>query len=89
MTFEWLARPPCESVVRSLEALHALGALGDDARLTSPLGAAMAELPLEPAMARALLAGAAGGCSKVGFFWGGGGVEVERVCTFVWRRGSG
>lgn len=32
MKFEWLAPPPAETMVRALELLHALGALGDDAR---------------------------------------------------------
>lgn len=39
MSFEWLAPPPAEAMVRALEALHALGALGEDARLTQ-VGAA-------------------------------------------------
>jgi ATP-dependent RNA helicase DDX35 len=38
MAFDWLARPPAEALVRALEALHALRALGDDARsAVSPL----------------------------------------------------
>ena len=32
MQFEWLAPPPAEAMVRALELLHALGALGEDAR---------------------------------------------------------
>lgn len=32
MAFEWLAPPPAEALVRALELLHALGAIGDDAR---------------------------------------------------------
>ena len=32
MAFDWLAPPPAEAMVRALELLHALGALGDDAR---------------------------------------------------------
>ena len=32
MKFEWLAPPPSETMVRALELLHALGALGEDAR---------------------------------------------------------
>jgi hypothetical protein len=32
MAFDWLAPPPAEAAVRALELLHALGALGDDAR---------------------------------------------------------
>ena len=38
MNFEWLAPPPAEIMVRALEALHALGALDTDARLSRPLG---------------------------------------------------
>jgi ATP-dependent RNA helicase DDX35 len=62
MTFHWLAPPPAEAMVRALETLHALGAIGDDAKLTSPLGVRMAKLPLEPPLAKALLAGAEAGC---------------------------
>ncbi len=37
MAFDWLAPPPAETMVRALELLHALGALGADARsATSP-----------------------------------------------------
>ncbi len=32
MTFDWLAPPPAETVVRALELLHALGALNSSAR---------------------------------------------------------
>jgi len=61
--FEWLSPPPAEAMVRALELLHALGALDDDARLSYPLGEAMAELPVEPMMARSLLAAAELGCT--------------------------
>eukprot|EP00887_Chlorella_sp_A99_P002951 scaffold24.g2951.t1 len=64
MGFEWLAAPPAEAMVRALECLHALGALDGDAKLTKPLGVHMAELPLEPALARMLLAGAAMKCAR-------------------------
>ena len=40
--------------VRALEALHALGALDSDARLSRPLGTHLAELPLEPVRVRVL-----------------------------------
>jgi ATP-dependent RNA helicase DDX35 len=71
MTFEWLSPPPAELMVRGLETLHALGALGDDARLTRPLGALLADLPLPPHLGAALLAGAARGC----------GLEVATVAA--------
>ncbi len=32
MAFDWLAPPPAETMVRALELLYALGALGADAR---------------------------------------------------------
>lgn len=64
MTFHWLAPPPAEAMVRALETLHALGAIGDDAKLTRPLGVRMAELPVEPNLARALVAGAEAGCGE-------------------------
>jgi len=49
-------------LIRSLESLHALQALRDDARLTEGIGAYMAELPVEPCLGRALLHGWASGC---------------------------
>ena len=36
MSFDWLAAPPAEAMVRALELLHALGALGQDARSVPP-----------------------------------------------------
>lgn len=54
--------PPAELMARALELLYALGALDDYARLTRPLGERMAELPLDPMLARALLASVEAGC---------------------------
>jgi HrpA-like RNA helicase len=50
--------------VAALELLHALGALDLDARLTSPLGTFMAELPLEAPLAKALLVSGELQCSE-------------------------
>ncbi|KAL0047023.1 hypothetical protein WJX82_004418 [Trebouxia sp. C0006] len=58
MKFDWLAPPPAETMIRALELLHALGALGDDARLTNPVGLQMSELSVEPRLAKAILASA-------------------------------
>lgn len=66
MTFHWLAPPPAEAMVRALETLRALGALDTDARLSRPLGVRMAELPLDPVLARMLLAAAEAGCAQEG-----------------------
>lgn len=37
MKFDWLAPPPAETMIRALELLHALGALGNDARYAESL----------------------------------------------------
>lgn len=47
--------PPSALLARGLESLAALGALDEWGRLTSPLGEQMAEMPLEPKMAKVLL----------------------------------
>lgn len=44
--FDWPASPSPESMVRALEVLYSLGVLDDDAKLTSPVGFQVAELPL-------------------------------------------
>ncbi|KAF1965291.1 P-loop containing nucleoside triphosphate hydrolase protein [Bimuria novae-zelandiae CBS 107.79] len=53
--FDFLDNPPSALVVRALDLLFSLGAVDAYGRLTKPLGARMAELPLEPMLARALL----------------------------------
>ncbi|KAI3425228.1 hypothetical protein D9Q98_008996 [Chlorella vulgaris] len=83
MTFEWLAPPPAETMIRALETLHALGALDEDVRLARPIGLQMAELPLDPVLARMLLAAGEMGCTaevltvvamlSVQSIWAGGG----------------
>ena len=60
--FEWLSPPPAANMLKAIELLYALGALDDDARLTSPLGTRLAELPLEPQLGKALLASDKLGC---------------------------
>ena len=53
--FDFLTPPPAELVMRALELLHSLGALNEYAKLTKPLGIRMAELSVEPMMAKVLL----------------------------------
>jgi len=60
--FDFLTSPPSALIARVLEMLYALGALDAYARLTKPLGARMAELALEPMMAKALLSAPDFGC---------------------------
>lgn len=53
--FEFLTSPPPELIIRALDLLFSLGALDDYAKLTQPLGLRMAELSIEPQMAKTLL----------------------------------
>ena len=55
LRFDFLSRPPAELMARALELLYSLGALDDYAKLTRPLGLRMAELAIEPMMAKTLL----------------------------------
>ena len=57
LQFSWMATPPSELLVRSLESLYALGALGKDARLSDSIGRYMTEFAgIDPRLARCILA---------------------------------
>jgi ATP-dependent RNA helicase DDX35 len=60
--FDFITSPPAELVIRALELLYSLGALDDYAKLTKPLGIRMAELAVEPMMAKTLLSAPTFGC---------------------------
>lgn len=60
--FDFITPPPAELVIRALELLYSLGALDEYAKLTRPLGARMAELAVEPMMAKVLLSAPTFGC---------------------------
>ena len=60
--FAFITAPPAELIIRALDHLFALGALDEDARLSKPLGTRMAELALEPMLAKALLEAPKFGC---------------------------
>ncbi|XP_002972242.2 probable pre-mRNA-splicing factor ATP-dependent RNA helicase DEAH9 [Selaginella moellendorffii] len=64
MRFDWPAPPPPETMVRALELLYALGVLDTDAKLTSPVGYQIAEIPLDPMISKMLIASASLGCSS-------------------------
>ena len=49
--FDFMSPPPSEMMVRALEFLYSLKAIDDEGRLTRPMGARMAEVPLDPMMA--------------------------------------
>lgn len=60
--FDYLSAPPAELMTKALELLFSLGALDDYAKLTKPLGMRMAELAVEPMMAKTLLSATEFGC---------------------------
>ena len=60
--FDFLTPPPAELIIRALELLYSLGALDEYAKLTKPLGVRMAELALEPMLAKCLLSAPSFGC---------------------------
>ncbi|KAL7897707.1 P-loop containing nucleoside triphosphate hydrolase protein [Trichoderma sp. SZMC 28014] len=53
--FDFLSAPPSELMSKALELLYSLGALDEYAKLTHPFGSRMAELAVEPMMAKTLL----------------------------------
>lgn len=53
--FDFLTPPPAELIIRALELLYSLGALDEYAKLTKPLGTRMAEIALDPMLAKCLL----------------------------------
>jgi ATP-dependent RNA helicase DDX35 len=60
--FGFITPPPAELLTRALELLYSLGAIDDYAKLTKPLGVRMAELAVEPMMAKTLLSAPSFGC---------------------------
>ncbi|CAK3892732.1 ATP-dependent RNA helicase DHX35 [Lecanosticta acicola] len=60
--FDFITPPPAELIIRALELLYSLGALDDYAKLTKPVGTRMAELALEPMLAKCLLSAPDFGC---------------------------
>ena len=62
--FDFLSPPPSKNLINSLELLHALGALDHNSKLSPPMGFQMAEFPLHPTHAKALLASETFGCAQ-------------------------
>jgi ATP-dependent RNA helicase DDX35 len=60
--FNFITPPPSPLITRALELLYSLGAIDDYAKLTKPLGTRMAELSVEPMMAKVLLSAPSFGC---------------------------
>uniref|UniRef100_A0A023F1F8 RNA helicase n=2 Tax=Triatoma infestans TaxID=30076 RepID=A0A023F1F8_TRIIF len=61
--FNFPTPPPAKSLLSSMELLHALGAIDENAQLTEPDGIRMAEFPLSPLHAKTLLASCEFGCT--------------------------
>ncbi|WP_379921865.1 ATP-dependent helicase HrpB [Erythrobacter sp. R86502] len=74
----WLDPPPQPSIAAAHDALEALGALHSNGRIT-PLGEAIAALPMAPDQAAAVLHGARAEC----------GVETARLVMLLQERGLG
>jgi ATP-dependent RNA helicase DDX35 len=52
LRFDWMTAPSSAMMERALEFLFCLGALDDEGKLTKPLGVRMAEMPVDPMMAK-------------------------------------
>lgn len=74
----WLDPPPEASVAAARGALEALGALDEAGRIT-PLGEAIASLPMSPDQAAAVLHGTQAGC----------GADAARLVMLLQERGLG
>jgi pre-mRNA-splicing factor ATP-dependent RNA helicase DHX16 len=61
--FDFMDRPPSDTLIRSLEQLYALGALNDRGELTE-LGRRMAEFPLDPMLSKSVIASEKYKCVK-------------------------
>jgi pre-mRNA-splicing factor ATP-dependent RNA helicase DHX16 len=54
LNFDFLDKPPAETIIRSFELLYALGALNHKGELTR-LGRRMAEFPVDPMLSKAII----------------------------------
>jgi len=54
LNFDFMDKPPSETLIRALEQLYALGALNDRGELTK-LGRKMAEFPLDPMLSKSVI----------------------------------
>jgi len=74
--------PPHETLVLALEQLYALGALNNRGELTK-MGRKMAEFPVDPMVAKMILASEKLVCSRRVHGYGDGGNPAESV-GFPW-----
>ncbi|XP_046400356.1 probable ATP-dependent RNA helicase DHX35 [Ischnura elegans] len=64
LRFDFPSPPPAANLLAALELCYALGAIDDSGQLTKPLGVTMAELPIAPMYAKALVISGEMGCSE-------------------------
>lgn len=62
LNFDFMDPPPANTMLTALEELHSLLALDDEGLLTR-LGRKMADFPMEPSLAKVLIASVEAGCS--------------------------
>ncbi|XP_020088516.1 probable pre-mRNA-splicing factor ATP-dependent RNA helicase DEAH9 isoform X1 [Ananas comosus] len=62
--FDWIASPAPEAMIRALEILYSLGIIDEDAKLTSPTGFQVAEIPLDPMISKMILSANDFGCTE-------------------------
>ncbi|KAH9929819.1 P-loop containing nucleoside triphosphate hydrolase protein [Fomitopsis serialis] len=63
LSFDFMDAPPAQTMLTALESLYALSALDDEGLLTK-LGRKMADFPMEPPLAKMLIASVELGCSE-------------------------
>ncbi|KAG6919029.1 hypothetical protein DXG01_009739 [Tephrocybe rancida] len=63
LSFDFMDPPPAQTMLTALESLYALSALDDEGLLTR-LGRKMADFPMEPPLAKMLIASVELGCSE-------------------------
>ena len=63
LRFDFMDPPPTNTMLEAMETLYALQALDDEGLLTR-LGRRMADFPMDPSLAKALLASAQMGCAE-------------------------
>ncbi|KAI0654455.1 P-loop containing nucleoside triphosphate hydrolase protein [Cubamyces menziesii] len=63
LSFDFMDPPPAQTMITALESLYALSALDDEGLLTR-LGRKMADFPMEPPLAKMLIASVELGCSE-------------------------
>ncbi|XP_034189179.2 putative ATP-dependent RNA helicase DHX35 isoform X1 [Osmia lignaria lignaria] len=64
LRFNFPSAPPSKNLLTGLELLYALGAIDSNGELTAPLGLTMAEMPLEPVLAKSLIVSGEMECSE-------------------------